>query len=69
MEITHVSANLRPHPSLLTRIGFALSDYRQRQRLETLSDDLLDDIGISRDKAETEANRRLWDAPNHWHRP
>ncbi len=69
MEITHVRANLRPHPSLLTRIGFGLSVYRQRQRLRRLSDDLLDDIGISRDEAETEAKRRLWDAPNHWHRP
>ncbi|SDO14162.1 protein of unknown function [Lutimaribacter pacificus] len=43
---------------------FALG--RQRHALSRLDDAALDDIGISRDEAETEAARPFWDAPAHW---
>lgn len=40
--------------------------FRQRQHLRALSDDQLNDIGISRQDALTEAARPVWDAPQHW---
>lgn len=39
---------------------------RQRRRLAALDDRMLDDIGLTRDAAETEARRTLWDVPPHW---
>lgn len=39
---------------------------RQRRRLAALDDHMLEDIGVTRDAAETEARRTLWDVPNHW---
>jgi uncharacterized protein YjiS (DUF1127 family) len=41
---------------------------RARHRLTLLDDHLLRDIGISREAAQAEANRKGWDAPDHWHR-
>ena len=41
---------------------------RTRLRLAALDDHLLRDIGVSREAAQTEADRRGWDAPDHWHR-
>ena len=40
--------------------------WRQRRRLATLDDHLLDDIGVTRGEAETEARRPVWDAPRTW---
>jgi uncharacterized protein YjiS (DUF1127 family) len=40
--------------------------YRQRRALAGLDDARLADLGLSRDEAETEANRPIWDAPVHW---
>lgn len=53
---------LRPRTSL----GDLLGLYRQRHTLSQLDDRALDDIGISRDAAETEAARPIWDVPQHW---
>lgn len=39
---------------------------RQRRQLAELDAHLLDDIGVSRDEALTEAARPVWDAPAHW---
>lgn len=41
---------------------------RERTALTRLSDQQLSDIGITRAEADAEANRGLWDAPNHWKR-
>lgn len=41
---------------------------RGRARLATLEDHILRDIGLTRAQAEAEAERPLWDAPDHWHR-
>jgi len=41
---------------------------RTRRRLAELDDHLLRDIGVSRAEALTEANRKGWDAPDHWYR-
>jgi uncharacterized protein YjiS (DUF1127 family) len=40
---------------------------RTRRALKHLDDHLLADVGLSRDDAEAEARRPLWDAPSHWH--
>lgn len=42
--------------------------YRQRKQLSELSDHLLDDIGLCRKSAQKEAERPIWDAPDHWMR-
>lgn len=49
---------------LITRRGLR----RARRRLAELDDHLLRDIGVSRAEALTEADRKGWDAPDHWHR-
>ncbi|MGB8623557.1 MAG: DUF1127 domain-containing protein [Paracoccaceae bacterium] len=41
---------------------------RQRRHLRDLPDHLLKDIGLTREAARAEAERRFWDAPTHWKR-
>ncbi|MDA8747920.1 DUF1127 domain-containing protein [Litoreibacter sp.] len=41
--------------------------YRQRRALAALDDTQLLDLGLTRDEALREANRSIWDAPNHWY--
>ena len=43
-----------------------LSLRRQRQTLARLDDRALKDIGITREQAEAEASRSIWDAPEFW---
>ena len=53
-------------PRLVARLRAALALRRQRGRLGDLGDHLLEDIGISRDEAEREASRPVWDVPHGW---
>lgn len=39
---------------------------RSRRRLEDLDEHLLRDVGLTRGEARREAERPVWDAPNHW---
>ena len=39
---------------------------RARRHLERLDDHLLEDIGISPDRARAEAARPIWDVPPTW---
>lgn len=55
------------HSSLPARLWQALMVARTRRALKHLDDHLLADVGLSRDDAEAEARRPLWDAPSHWH--
>ncbi|NBE08018.1 DUF1127 domain-containing protein [Paragemmobacter ruber] len=41
---------------------------RQRATLAQLDDHLLRDIGLTRDEAQAEASRPLWDVPANWRR-
>lgn len=54
----------QPRPSFLAGVGVRLlawdARYRQRRRLETLSDAMLADIGRSRDEAAAEAGKPFW---------
>ncbi|WP_235438913.1 DUF1127 domain-containing protein [Candidatus Rhodobacter oscarellae] len=40
--------------------------FRQRHALNTLDDHALKDLGLTREQAEAEARRAVWDAPSHW---
>lgn len=39
---------------------------RQRRELAELDEHLLRDIGVSRDDADKESSRPVWDVPSHW---
>ena len=65
------SANIRQSSRpwvlrLLDRVFAANALYKQHQALLHLDDALLRDIGLTRFEATGEANRPVWDAPNHW---
>ncbi|WP_425098820.1 DUF1127 domain-containing protein [Tropicibacter sp. S64] len=53
---------LRP----LARLAQWTALSRQRRALRALDDAALDDIGLSRLAAQSEANRPFWDAPSNW---
>lgn len=53
-------------PSLIARLFAARSLARQRAALAALDDALLDDLGLTRADAVREAQRSVWDAPQHW---
>lgn len=52
------------------RRGVALTQildvWRQRQHLKSLDGAALEDIGLSRKDAESEARRPIWDVPANW---
>jgi uncharacterized protein YjiS (DUF1127 family) len=55
-----------PRRGLLERVNRAMALHRSRARLGTLEPHLLDDIGIDKVTADTEAARAVWDAPETW---
>ncbi len=54
----------------LRRARKSLLDYvdlqRQRRRLAAMDAAQLRDVGLTREQADLEAARYIWDAPNHW---
>ncbi len=50
----------------LTLLWNVLSLHRQRRALARLDARALEDIGITREQAEAEASRPVWDAPEFW---
>jgi uncharacterized protein YjiS (DUF1127 family) len=61
-DVLHLSR--RPQPSLIARAADRLfhmvERHRQRLALQSLSDQALSDIGISRADAQLEADRPFW---------
>lgn len=53
---------------LRTRFMRAQALYRQRRALARLDAVRLNDIGRTRDEAQAESRRPVWDAPSHWYR-
>lgn len=53
------------HPRLLALFAAR----RERRRLAEMPDHLLRDIGLTREQANAEASRRLWDASANWRNP
>lgn len=48
---------------------FSLFDLaRERRALARMDDARLSDLGLSREDAQAEAKRPLWDVPSHWHK-
>lgn len=71
--MTTCTTNLAAAPSRSTsRRSFwqwlitAFAARKQRRDLANLDPHLLNDIGLSREAAAREANRKLWDVPQHW---
>lgn len=54
------------HPSVFARLNHMLRTKQQRNKLARLSDEALCDIGVTRQQAEEESKRALWDAPANW---
>ncbi|MCF6232661.1 MAG: DUF1127 domain-containing protein [Rhodobacteraceae bacterium] len=55
-----------PRLSILAALANAHSIWRQRQKLKSLDDSALWDIGLTRSQAQAEAKRPFWDAPDNW---
>lgn len=53
---------LRPFERLLALTALG----RSRRRLGQLDDHLLRDIGLTRAEARQEAEKPVWNAPDHW---
>lgn len=51
---------------LLSVARTAIGVWRQRRSLARLDAGLLDDVGLTRAEAETEAGRPIWDVPANW---
>ncbi|NPD13674.1 hypothetical protein HOY34_00475 [Xinfangfangia sp. D13-10-4-6] len=51
---------------LAAKFSMLIALQRSRKKLRRLSDDSLHDIGLSREIAEAEAARQIWDPPAHW---
>ncbi|MBC7478171.1 MAG: DUF1127 domain-containing protein [Pseudorhodobacter sp.] len=49
-----------------SRVMATLMLYRSRRALAQLDSHILNDIGISREQALSEAKRAVWDAPSRW---
>jgi uncharacterized protein YjiS (DUF1127 family) len=65
--LTLARAPLPPALRPFTALRSLLTLHRQRRALLALDARLLDDIGLTRAQALTEAARSPWDAPQHWH--
>lgn len=71
--MTAYSTNIVNFPARTTKpqTGFGyfvrmLAVRRTRKQLALVDDHILEDIGISRDSADQEASRPVWDVPVHW---
>lgn len=60
--------NTARRPTLRNRLSRALALWRQRRALARLDAAALQDIGVTRTAALTEARRPVWDAPANWYR-
>ena len=54
--------------SVRHRLGLrrVLALWRSRRQLQRLEDHALADIGLTREQAEAEARRAIWDVPANW---
>lgn len=68
--MTYITVPGRARPSgqpLINRMTRRYDLWRQRRALARLDEAALQDIGLSRREAETEARRPIWDAPESWY--
>ena len=68
---THIRRSFAHRPvsdGFFSRLSHALGVWRQRRHLADLDETALSDIGLSRSEALAEAQRPVWDVPQHWRR-
>lgn len=65
-EATRICLKTAPRYGILRKLFAMMSLSRQRRTLKDLEDHLLRDIGVTREEADIESKRRVWDAPVHW---
>ena len=51
---------------IFRRLALAHAAWRQRRALAELDDAALRDLGLTRGQALAEAQRPVWDVPQHW---
>ncbi len=56
----------KQRPSAFRMIAHVLATQHQRRALRKLGSDALNDLGLSREDAKSEANRPFWDVPATW---
>lgn len=56
----------RRRSGALTLLVALYATWQQRKVLSELEPHLLDDIGVTKNMADREANRPVWDIPSHW---
>ncbi|WP_420584594.1 DUF1127 domain-containing protein [Ruegeria sp.] len=62
-----IHSNCKPRRRIGLSVLFdVISLRRQRRTLARLDDRALKDVGITREQAEAEAARSIWDAPEFW---
>lgn len=59
-------SHLKTPTSTLRLLAMVASTYRQRRALARLEDSALFDLGLTREEADSEANRPIWDVPAAW---
>lgn len=65
LTCTRAGRSKRPN-SLFSRVLTLLSIHRERNKLTALDDHMLKDIGLTREDAQKESKRPIWDAPDRW---
>ena len=66
---TRHAATHRPvFNGVFAKIADGLGVWRQRRHLARLDDAALTDIGLTRAEAHAEAQKPIWDVPQHWRR-
>ncbi|NRB19655.1 MAG: DUF1127 domain-containing protein [Rhodobacteraceae bacterium] len=65
--ISTACATTPSRPTVFFGLAERLAVWRQRRALKSLGDHALEDIGVTRAEADTEARRAFWNAPDTWH--
>lgn len=52
--------------SPLTWLASVFQTRRERVALSHLDQHMLNDLGLTRDQAQREVDRPIWDVPSHW---
>ncbi|SFE92261.1 Uncharacterized conserved protein YjiS, DUF1127 family [Sulfitobacter brevis] len=63
---TRSAASRKAPRTALNGLLHRIAAWRSRRALAALTTDQLHDIGLSRDAADKEAHRGIWDAPANW---
>ena len=64
--ISAASTTPSNRPTVFFGLTARLAVWRQRRALKALGNHALEDIGVTRAEADTEARRAFWNAPDTW---